>query len=61
MNTPFELVAELKYDGVSVEADVTHEILSARSRGDANEDISAVLSDIFAGYRFPSAPDIDRS
>lgn len=61
MNTPFELVAELKYDGVSVEADVTHEILSARSRGDANEDIAADLSDIFAGYRFPYAPDIDRS
>ena len=28
MNTPFEMIAELKYDAVSVEADVTHEILS---------------------------------
>ena len=56
MNTPFELVAELKYDGVSVEADVTHKILSARSRGDANNDIAADLTDIFKDYEFPYAP-----
>lgn len=56
METPFELIAELKYDGVSVEADVTHKILSARSRGDANADIAADMSDIFAGYEFPYAP-----
>lgn len=58
MNTPFELIAELKYDGVSVEADVTHEILSARSRGDANNDLAADLSEIFRGYRFPYAKEI---
>lgn len=58
--TPFEMIAELKYDGVSVEADVTHEILSARSRGDANEDIAADLSEIFAGYRFPNAVEIPK-
>lgn len=61
MNTPFELIAELKYDGVSVEADVTHKILSARSRGDANADIAADLSEIFAGYRFPYAPEMPDS
>lgn len=61
MTTPFELVAELKYDGVSVEADVTNEILSARSRGDANEDIAADMSEILAGYKFPYAPYIDKS
>lgn len=60
MNTPFEMIAELKYDGVSVEADVTHEILSARSRGDANADIAADLSDILAGYRFPNAPEVPK-
>lgn len=60
MNTPFEMIAELKYDGVSVEADVTHEILSARSRGDANADIAADLSDILAGYRFPNAPELSK-
>ena len=58
LETPFEMIAELKYDGVSVEADVTHEILSARSRGDANADIAADLSEIFAGYRFPNAPEL---
>ena len=52
LETPFEMVAELKYDGVSVEADVTDEILSARSRGDANADIAADLSPILAGYKF---------
>lgn len=60
MNTPFELVAELKYDGVSVEADVTNIILSARSRGDANADLAADMSDIFAGYKFPYAPEIPK-
>lgn len=57
-NTPFEMVAELKYDGVSVEADVTDHIISARSRGDANNDIAADLTPIFEGYKFPFAPSI---
>lgn len=61
MDTPFELIAELKYDGVSIEADVTNKILSARSRGDANEDIAADMTDIFEGYKFPYAPEIDRN
>lgn len=56
--TPFELIAELKYDGISVEADVTNKILSARSRGDANNDIAADLSPILADYVFPYAPEI---
>ena len=60
MNTPFELVAELKYDGVSVEADVTNQVLSARSRGDVNEDIAADMTDIFGGYVFPYAPEIPK-
>ena len=60
MTTPFEMIAELKYDGVSVEADVTNEILSARSRGDANNDIAADLTEILGGYRFPYAPEIPR-
>ena len=47
------LVLELKYDGVSVEADVTDHILSARSRGDANNDIAADLTPILGGYKFP--------
>lgn len=59
--TPFEMICELKYDGVSVEADVTHEIKSARSRGDANSDVAADLTDIFKGYRFPYATELPDS
>ena len=55
MTTPFEMIAELKYDGVSVEAEVNSKIISARSRGDANEDVAADLTDIFEGYEFPHA------
>src|SRR5699024_6986175 len=51
-----EMIAELKYDGISVEADVTNKILSARSRGDANNDIAADLTPILGGYVFPNAP-----
>ena len=58
MTTPFEMVAELKYDGVSVEADVTNKILSARSRGDANNDIAADLTPILGGHKFHFAPEI---
>lgn len=58
MTTPFELIAELKYDGVSVEADVTNKILSARSRGDANADIAADMTEVLGGYVFPYAPEI---
>lgn len=58
MTTPFELIAELKYDGVSVEADVTNKILSARSRGDANADIAADMTEVLGGYAFPYAPEI---
>ena len=58
MTTPFELIAELKYDGISVEADVTDKILSARSRGDASNDIAADLSPVLAGYKFPYAPPV---
>ena len=57
-NTPFELIAELKYDGISVEADVTNRIISARSRGDANNDIAADLTPVLGGYVFPYAPEM---
>lgn len=57
-NTPFELIAELKYDGISVEADVTNRIISARSRGDVNNDIAADLTPVLGGYVFPYAPEI---
>lgn len=47
------MMLQLKYDGVSVEAEVANQLLSARGRGDANEDIAADLSPILNGYKFP--------
>ena len=57
-NMPITLILELKYDGMSVEADVTNKILSARSRGDTNQDLAEDLSGVLAGYEFPNAPEI---
>ena len=52
----FEMVGELKYDGVSVEAEVCGDtIISARSRGDTGEDIATDLTPIFGGYKFRNA------
>lgn len=52
----FEMIAELKYDGVSVEAEVYGDtIISARSRGDTAEDIATDLTPIFGGYKFERA------
>lgn len=53
---PIDLVAELKYDGVSIEAEVTNKIISARSRGDTDADVAADYTPIFAGMEFPYAP-----
>lgn len=57
-NDIIELDLELKYDGISVEADVTDHIISARSRGDTNEDLAQDLTPILGGYRFPFCPDM---
>lgn len=48
----FYLVAELKYDGISVEAEVSDRILSARSRGDTNNNIAIDLTPVLGGHRF---------
>ena len=48
----FAMVMELKYDGVSVEADVSDVVLSARSRGDTNNDKAVDLTPILGGYKF---------
>ena len=52
----FDLVLELKYDGISVEADCTDEVISARSRGDTGSDKAADLTPILRGYKFPHRP-----
>jgi len=51
-----ELIAEIKYDGVSVEAEVDGDtIISARSRGDTNNNEATDLTPIFGGYVFKRA------
>ena len=56
-NTPFTLVCELKYDGVSIAATIVNgnTIAYANTRGDVNKGLSADLSPIFKGYKFPYA------
>ena len=47
-----ELVLELKYDGISIEADCTREVISARTRGDTGSEIASDMTPILAGYQF---------
>ena len=49
------LVLELKYDGVSVEGEVTDQVLSARTRGDTGIDKASDITPILAGYPFVNA------
>lgn len=51
---PINLVAEIKYDGLSIEAEVNNKIISARTRGDLDADLATDLTDILYGYRFPN-------
>ena len=48
-----EMILELKYDGVSVEADCGFEVESARSRGDTGIGEASDMTPILKGYRFP--------
>ena len=55
-NQPFEMVCELKYDGVSVEAEVRGDrLITALSRGDTANDVATDLTPILGGYRFYNA------
>ena len=55
------LLLELKYDGMSVEADVCNHIISARSRGDTNQDLADDLTPVLQGYPFYNCPEIPES
>lgn len=60
-NETFEMIAELKYDGISVEAEVCGDkIISALSRGDTGDNIATDLTPIFGGYKFPNAKDVPK-
>lgn len=54
-NEVYTIVCELKYDGVSVEADCNTEVISARSRGDTNLGKAIDMTPILKGYRFNNA------
>lgn len=47
-----EVILELKYDGISVEADCTDEIISARTRGDTGMGVASDITPILKGYKF---------
>lgn len=49
------MVLELKYDGISVEADCTNVVESARTRGDTGVGVAADITPILAGYPFKRA------
>lgn len=51
----FYMIIELKYDGISVESEVSDRIISARTRGDTNQNIASDLTAVFGGYRFHRA------
>lgn len=55
---PVEMIAELKYDGMSVEAEIVNDtIVSANSRGDTANNIATDLTPIFGGKKFYRAKD----
>lgn len=57
----YEMIATIKYDGISVEADVNTEVESARTRGDTGMDEASDLTPILGGYQFPRAKKLDKS
>lgn len=57
-NAPIAMIATLKYDGVSVEADVNTEVISARTRGDTDLDKASDITEILGGYKFPYAEEL---
>lgn len=54
----FGMVLELKYDGVSVEAEVSDRVITALSRGDTNNNIATNLTPVLKGYKFFKAEGI---
>ena len=49
-----DIMLELKYDGISVEADCNTEIVSARTRGDTGIGVASDLTPLLKGYKFPA-------
>ena len=53
-NDILNIVMELKYDGISIEAEVSNHVVSARTRGDLDNDRATDLTSVLYGYRFPN-------
>lgn len=51
-NREISMVLELKYDGISVEADCTDTVLSARTRGDTSIGVASDITPMLEGYSF---------
>ena len=54
-NDKIGIVCELKYDGISVEADCTDHVVSARTRGDTGLEKASDLTPILERYQFVHA------
>lgn len=54
-NQEIEVICELKYDGISVEADCGLELFSARTRGDTGIGVASDITPILQGYPFRQA------
>jgi len=54
-NEKLTVIATLKYDGISVEADCSSILHSARTRGDTGVGKASDITPILAGYRFPNS------
>lgn len=59
MEQNIPMIGTLKYDGVSIEADVTDRIIAARTRGDTDYDVASDVTPIFDGYTFPNASQLE--
>lgn len=59
MQQNIQMVGTLKYDGVSIEADVTDKIIAARTRGDTDYNVASDVTPIFEGYTFPNASQLE--
>lgn len=51
----FYMVLELKYDGISIEAEVSDQVHEALSRGDTNNNLATDYTPVLKGYKFPKA------
>lgn len=55
LDEELEIVCELKYDGISVEADCTNRVISARTRGDTGIGKASDITPILQDYPFRHA------